>query len=275
MSESVHLGDTLHDLLDGRLEADVRARAESHLAECASCQRELDALRWVKGVAAREAGRHEVPAQLASAISSALDREERPERTVAPAWRRNLRPLIAFGLLLTVAAALLFWLRPGGASLPIEVARDYSRYRAGALPLAHHTTNGGDLEKFFAASGIGFETRVFDLAMMGYRVAGGRVHSVAGHPSALFVYQGDDGKLILCQMFAGRLADLPPPAAVREHDGIQFHVHRQEGLTIVFWQEGDVLCVLASQIPAEEVIQLAFAKAVKVARSGFRLLPQG
>jgi hypothetical protein len=32
----------------------------------------------------------------------------------------------------------------------------------------------------------------------------------------------------------------------------------------VFWQEGDVVCVLSSDAPSEAVIQLAFAKAVKV-----------
>ncbi len=36
------------------------------------------------------------------------------------------------------------------------------------------------------------------------------------------------------------------------------------GLTVVFWQEGAVTCVLTSDISPEEVVQLAFAKAVKV-----------
>jgi hypothetical protein len=33
---------------------------------------------------------------------------------------------------------------------------------------------------------------------------------------------------------------------------------------MVFWQEGDVICVLTSDLGSEEVIQLAFAKAIKV-----------
>jgi hypothetical protein len=31
----------------------------------------------------------------------------------------------------------------------------------------------------------------------------------------------------------------------------------------VFWAEGDVLCVLASTLPSDDVIQLAIAKAMK------------
>lgn len=33
---------------------------------------------------------------------------------------------------------------------------------------------------------------------------------------------------------------------------------------LVFWQEGDVICVLASDARPEDVIALAFAKAVRV-----------
>lgn len=52
--------------------------------------------------------------------------------------------------------------------------------------------------------------------------------------------------------------------AVREHNGIAFQVYREGDLTLVFWQEGDVVCVLTSAAPAEDVVQLAFAKAIRV-----------
>ena len=276
MSESAHLGDAIHDLIDGRLDADTRARAEAHVAECAPCRRELEMLSWAKGVARREAAGRDVPPGLAAAISTALDREERRETTgTAPpdAWR-YLRPALAFGLLVAVGVALLPWRRPGSADLPTAVAQDYALYRGAALPLERRTANPRELEDFFHARGIAFETRVFDLGMMGYRVTGGRVHDLAGRPSALFVYGGDAGKLLLCQMFEGKLSELPSPVAVREHDGIRFHVHRDAGLTLVFWQEGDVVCVLASEIPTEEVVQLAFAKAVRLARARLAV-PQG
>lgn len=64
-------------------------------------------------------------------------------------------------------------------------------------------------------------------------------------------------------MYEGQLADLPRSADVREHNGITFQVYRAGALTLVFWQEGTVICVLASDADAEAVIQLAYAKAVK------------
>jgi hypothetical protein len=35
-------------------------------------------------------------------------------------------------------------------------------------------------------------------------------------------------------------------------------------MTLVFWQEGAVVCVLASEGNTDEVVQLAYAKDVKV-----------
>jgi len=65
-------------------------------------------------------------------------------------------------------------------------------------------------------------------------------------------------------MYEGQLADLPRSDDEREHNGITFRVYRAGTVTLVFWQEGPVVCVLASDADAEAVIQLAYAKAVKV-----------
>lgn len=265
-TESTHLGEAIQDLLDGRVEAESRAGMEAHLAQCSQCRREREALRWVKGAVSRETARHELPVDLASAVSRALDQEDREADPGARPARWNwLRPAAAFGLLALLGAAALLWRVGRAPNLPAAVATDYSSFRTGGLPLGLMTTDTRKVEEFFAANGIAFETRVFDLGMMGYRVVGGRVHALAGRPSALFVYEGEHGRLLLCEMYEGQLSDLPRPAAVRQHDGIGFHVYQKDGLTLVFWQEGEVVCVLASEIAAEEVIQLAFGKAVKVA----------
>ena len=65
-------------------------------------------------------------------------------------------------------------------------------------------------------------------------------------------------------MYEGDLNQLRGPTAVRRNGDFTFLVFREEGQTQVFWQEGDVVCVLTSDIGTEEVVQLAFAKAMKV-----------
>lgn len=68
----------------------------------------------------------------------------------------------------------------------------------------------------------------------------------------------------MCQMYEAGVGELPRGAELREHDGIPFSIYRKDGRTLVFWPEGGVICVLISDIAPEEVVQLAFAKAMKV-----------
>ena len=121
-----------------------------------------------------------------------------------------------------------------------------------------------EMEEFFSEAGIPFKTRVFDLEMMDYRLVGGRVHQLLHRQSALFVYRGKGNKIVVCQMYPGQVTKLPAGAVRRENKGIQFYIYRVNGMTVAFWQEGAVSCVLTSDIDPEEVAQLAFAKAVKI-----------
>ncbi|MGH9936104.1 MAG: hypothetical protein ACREAM_07650, partial [Blastocatellia bacterium] len=175
-------------------------------------------------------------------------------------------------LVMGAAVALSYFLlrkspeRPAEtAALPSAVARDYQNYRAEKLPLTLETGDVKELERFFSARGIAFDTRVFDLGMMNYHLVGGRVHQLIERQSALFVYRGKDRRILICQMYPGRAPELPLAGAVlRENNGIHFYIYRFDGLTLAFWQEGAITCVLTSDGDSEEVVQLAFAKAVKI-----------
>jgi len=266
-----HLGTTLQDFLDGRLDTARQAEVRAHLEDCPRCRRELETLRWVRDIALRQLPGDDVPPGLATRVTAALDaaggerggggRTGRARRRTVPhRWRR----WVGAGVSLAAAAvALLLLVRPRPALLE-AAARDFAAYRTGALSLALRTSDGAAVERLFTGGGLQFATRVFDLSMMGYELQGGRVHRLRGRPSALYAYRGSGGSTVVCQMFPGRFAELPRTNDVREHDGIVFQVYRLEGLTLVFWQEGDVVCVLVSDTESEAVIQLAYAKAIKV-----------
>ncbi|MGH9956186.1 MAG: hypothetical protein ACREBC_03525 [Pyrinomonadaceae bacterium] len=149
-------------------------------------------------------------------------------------------------------------------ALPSQVARDYRNYKSEKLRLMLETEDVREMEEFFSEAGIPFRTRVFDLEMMGYRLVGGRVHQLINSQSALFVYRGKGNRIVVCQMYTGQATKLPSGAVRRANKGIQFYIYRMNGLTVAFWQEGTVTCVLTSDIDSEEVIQLAFAKAMKI-----------
>ena len=265
-----HFKEELQDLVDNRLAAGLRAEVERHLETCVECQRELDALRWTKQFAGRFFPVTEAPAELREKILRELHppaREVEASRAPTPGlrwWRvkPGLRPYFAAAatVLVIAIAALLFW--PGSPRLPEVVARDFRAFQTQKLALELSTGDVKQMETYFTQRGLTFNTRVFDLTMMNYRLEGGRVEPSRRQPRAQFVYRGPANQSLLCQMFVGRVAELPAGAVVRENKGIQFHVYETSGLTSVFWQEGAVVCVLISDIPKEEVVQLAFAKAM-------------
>src|SRR5216684_2591560 len=227
MTDTVnHLGATLQDFLDGRLD---------------------------------DARQGEVR------VTAALDVADGRTRPAAN-WtnqRRWWQWATAGALLAAGALALLLVSRPR-PDLVDAVTRDFALYSSGTLALDLRSSDGTAVESLYARGGIDFRTRVFDLGMMQYRLVGGRIHRLRSRPSALFAYRGPESRDLVCQMYEGRLAELPRSDDVREHNGITFQVYRVGRLTLVFWQEGTVVCVLASDAESETAVQLAYAKAVKV-----------
>ena len=149
-------------------------------------------------------------------------------------------------------------------ALAEEVARDVQGLVGGDWQLAIDSAEGPEIETWFAEEGIAFETRVFDLAMMEFGLEGGSRKTLAGHPSAAFAYRGPDGNLVLCQMFPGDESELPDGVTITEKDGITFYSYQVGEVSMTFWREGPVLCVLASLLDADAVLGLAQAKAMKV-----------
>ena len=69
--------------VDGRLAPRAAGRVEAHLAACAACRREAEALKPIR----LPAGSVSAPAGLADAILKQLEAGAEPARTAAPAWR--------------------------------------------------------------------------------------------------------------------------------------------------------------------------------------------
>jgi Putative zinc-finger len=295
MVDTPHFKEELQELLDNRLSGATRLEIEKHLAVCEECRRELRALSWAKELSRQHYEVDSTPDRFQQGILAALDREDLSQRDKAGPlgnWWTSRKAIFVYSLLLvTTVGLILFYFvlrKPTGKQpelgqqptpgkkeglpsgphsredLPSAVANDYISYKAGGLPLMLTTQHVKQMEKFFSENGIPFQTRVFDLGMMNYRLLGGRVHKLGTRQSAFFVYRGKDNAILVCQMYPGQITELPSEAVEREHKGIRFYAYRVKEMTLTFWQEGAITCVLASDIDPEEVVQLAFAKAIKV-----------
>ena len=266
-----HFKEEIQLWLDGRLDAPTCDEVERHLETCAECRREMDALNWTKQTTAKPTNAIVAPEELRSKILLALRAEAAPaavetgrnlELPRRPFWKINFWPTLAGScaiVLLSVFLAIYFLKSPGLLEVVGNNFRDYKNQK---LALELETGDVQALEQFFAAHGVAGPTRVFDLGMMNYQLVGGRVETFHRQPAALFVYRGKDNQILHCRMYPGTTSELPAAATLRENNGIKFQVYQNRGVTMVFWQEGKIVCALSSDLPTEEVVQLAFAKAM-------------
>lgn len=264
-TESRHYREEIQELLDNRLSATVRAEVQAHLEVCEHCRREMEALRWTKQFTKQQFAPDPIPSHLEERLLDALDREDQDrsgEEATVSLWARQQRPILAYGLMLLIAVVLVLNYFIHSPTLPDEVASDFGKYKSERLSLQFRSSDVTAMEKYFAEQQIPFRTRVFDLGMMKYPLVGGRVHQLINRRSALFAYQGESNKVVVCEMYPGNVGELPPASELRQEGGFTFHIYRNKGSTAVFWQERDITCVLVSDIDSEEVIQLAIAKAM-------------
>lgn len=262
MSAPGHPIERLVDLLDDRLGAADADEVRGHVAGCDECRRELE---WLTaGRAAARAARRDdaAPDGLRAALTTALDDIDAGAVT-SPMPRPGRRALWAG--LAAAAALLLYVVAPWPPSTPdpVEAARgDYDAVRGGVMALERRSSDAAELARFFNEPARGPQVRVIDLGMMGWTLEGAVRRQVGARSHALYAYRSANGDRLVCQMYEGHLADLPAADETHRENGFDFHVYTRGGVTLVFWQEGELVCVLAADLPAAEVLALAVAKAM-------------
>ncbi len=160
-------------------------------------------------------------------------------------------------------AAVLFFSRPHRADIASSVFNDSARIASGRLPLELRSDSPQTISRFFGERRIGFPAPAELLEIPGWQLAGARVHTVAGRPSALSLYRNSGNRMIVCQMYKGPVAELPPGAEIVRSGGATLYLFRSSSRTAVFWQDGPIVCALVSEIAEEEILRIAFAKTVK------------
>ena len=261
------LEERIQWLLDGRLGDEERKALEQELESRPELRRQLESMRWLKGATGEALRETCADEGLHGRLTAALDRADAEEAGPAPLPVSRFRGgwlAAAAVAILAVAVTLFYGTRTTAPEFPLVVAADMHDLEEGHLALQMETPDVEKLSAFFIEQGIDFPTRVFDLGMMNLTLVGGAKHRFGGGPSAAFVYKGPESLRVLCQMYRGTIDDLPPTDDVREHDGIKFYSYQVGCVSMTFWREGDVICVLASMGDLEDVVALAFAKAVKV-----------
>lgn len=122
------------------------------------------------------------------------------------------------------------------------------------------STSPSAVSEFFVERGVPFPVDPRSLALPGYRLVGARVHGIGGRSSALAVHRDARNKIIVCQRFEGRVEELARPDRIFVRGAGKVHLYRSRRGSAVFWQDGAVTRSLASDVPGEELVRLAFSR---------------
>jgi anti-sigma factor (TIGR02949 family) len=255
-------------MVDQELDRAERSALEAHLEECSGCRLAFEEELALKQKIRQAGERMHAPGALRSRILS--DRRIFPEKTrPARQWLGNLWPdSTIFRTALAVTVILLVFLPTyylsKRISHPVALAalETYDQIARGELRV-NRTHNSDEIvgELTRAVDGR-FHPMGYDLSAMNLRPVAGVVSEIHGRKILVAIYQGEGGSL-LCYTFLGSEADAPPNAA-RFFDPdmkMNFYAFSRAGINAVLHREGDVICILASEMPMDELLALARSKA--------------
>ncbi len=264
---------------DGELDVTENLRALEHLNMCPVCTARVTQVNRMREALVRIYGRTDVPADLADKVRLALDRAEGAPDAVIPMpgmvrWIRRLAWPAAVAACLTLvwwgwsASAPSVSPKPGAITVvPGQVVSD--------VRIQHHRCafgEGGphhapDLPRSPAGIAevlsreMGLKVLSPDFSKQGFELIGADRCGILGRPGAHVMYrQGKSGPW-LSLFTVARLPYFNRPASSSGSGSTQpaYATFRQDGVTVLAWNEGRQTYFACSKLPAEQVKSLVNA----------------
>lgn len=250
-------------LLDQELKNNERSLLEGHLSDCADCRAGLEEERALKQEIRAAGERLRAPAQLRDRIL--LDRRIFPEKgRSAPSWFgfRVLRPALVLAVLLLLILPTYYLWNRSDQPIALAALRSYELFAKGELPVQRKENSDEIVAELTRAVGGRFHPMGFDLTAMNLRPVAGLVRDIDGRKILVAIYQGQGGTLF-CYTFLGSEKDAPPNAAkfFDSAKKMNFYAFSRGAINAVLHQEGEVICVLAAEMPMQELLHLVRSKA--------------
>jgi anti-sigma factor (TIGR02949 family) len=258
--------DLITAFVDNEVSETERASVDDHLRECAKCRRAYDHERALK----REI--HKIGISMTAPAD--LKRKILADHGVAPrkgefftAWGNTPAFTIfrkpAFGLaavLVALLAVAYLLIQPNSQPTSIAALEIQEKIARGELSL-RRVTNQSDLRDWQTRAVNGeFAPMAYDFSAIGLQPVGGLVHDIDGRKALVTVYSGE-GQSITCFTFLSKEEDAPNDAKVffDQARNVRFYAFSRNGYNAVLHREGNVICLLASKMPAQELLAVARA----------------
>jgi anti-sigma factor RsiW len=249
----------LLDRRRGALTGELRARANSHLAECEACRREDAADRELSLALQDRLPKRRAPEALRRSIETRLVGQ--PPRAAAGTRRTRRAPLFAsaaFGASFAVAAAFLLWMPHGSDPMLAEAVNDHLRVLYSDHPVEVESGGIHQVKPWFAGR-LDFAPVIAFSGDDEFPLQGGAVAYFVDRKAATFIFKR---RLHVITLFVFRAEGLQWPALATHPVGdARGTLETSRGFHVLMWKKGDLGYALVSDVDPTDLQTLA----VKVA----------
>ena len=254
-------------LIDGELSSEESSLIQSHLYACPDCP----------GIYQREFALKHLMRRAALTVNAPPDLRKRIGRYQRESVGRfrfklgeSLPRAAHFAARATVFVALLaipvltarYWLSSPYLPIVSGIFQSYRQITQGEVVPAS-ITNPSELKIRLTQLVDGqFAPMAYDFSTMNIHLVGGLVQKIANRNVLVAVYKGI-GATIVCYTFLGSEGDAPEIAELffDSEKEMNFYQFFYTETNAVMHREGNIICVLMGQIPKDELLALARAKA--------------
>ena len=255
-------------LVDNELSTEDTDSITVHFGQCNECAQSYSREFALKRLLKQTAQAMQAPRALRNSVISQARFYQRKRRFLA-LWQIPRRASALAYQTTTIIALLAlpiliahFWRTSSHAPIAVGIFQSYRQITNDeVVPITMHSL--AELRERLRQDVDGsFSPMAYDFSAMNIHVVGGMVQEIAMRKVLVAVYKGND-RTIICYTFLGAETDAPEVAEmfVDAEKNMNFHQFSTAQINAVMHAEGAVNCVLVSDLPMPQLLQLARAKA--------------
>jgi len=250
-------------LADNELSDRERSSIEGHLRDCPRCQRAYEWHQSLNSEIRTVSASVVAPIDLRQRILS--DQHTMPKEAESSNGGSKLilrlqpflRPAFASALLVILLISIFFLMQRPSQPISLTALQIRAKIDEGEISL-QEATNTDELHDWLRHAVDGkFGPLGYDFSPLGVKPIGGTVREVKGRQILVAVFKGN-GLSITCFTFLGTEEDAPKNATVffDPDKRMRFYSFSRDGVHAVLHREDNVICILVSNMPPEELLSL-------------------
>src|ERR671922_394597 len=227
--------------VDGALFAEEKREVRCHVDHCSKCRQiflhETDFKKLLR--------QNLAPISVRPSFKEALlERLEGKRKRASMPWAYQRYGIgAAIALLLLAIVPLLLFRNQAGEEIFSQAAAQYQMLTGkvveSPIPSSPHAA------------------RSFDLSPWGYHLLTSNASELNGLVGITSTYRNERRDYVLAQEFQGGNLSVPAGAKSVQVAGKSFVMHTENGVNLIAWKERNLLCILASRVPMEQLFDMA------------------